>query len=705
MGEFYFSDGPAQDDTLGRAPFAASLAKALVIAGGAEGWVAGIEGKWGSGKSTIIGLVRKELSDVTASESKIVLVDFNPWMLSNTGALVEALVTQIAASISHTFSASDQAVKTGERLLRYVGLLKYLKYVPSLTFLGNIGEAARDIAMVAEEGEKKAGEMLKNVKEMLPFSDLAEHRVEVVTALAELGARIVVVVDDIDRLPAEEIRAMVQAVKAVANFPNTTYLLAYDQGIVAEALGSGDAEQGRAYLEKIVQVAYPIPPLFNYQFRRFVEDKIETLVRSLGIGLKAFEKNRLPAALDLLAEMLRQPRDAVRLTNKLWLSLGATRNEVNVVDVVVFEAFTLRFPGLRDSVYENPHDFISNSFRGAAGVDFKKSRPTERPGEVDNDAEPRNWMTYLPAAKRERAIAERVCIFLFEDDADKTYDHPEDHLRMIDPDRLARYFRMASLEYVPEVSDIHRMLSSPEELLNLLTLKEAELTNRLQWMLSYLPSCENVDADGALNELIRVIKKGIGHFLSRQNALLLAQLIFHLLRKENDPYRAGRCFMAAVSGLPLSISWYVVKRGAELQEKRRDERAASPEGKDIYQYAEEKWLEQVFEEANRGHLQNELCLREILMACLSLDEADAVLVTATVLRSETGLRNFLASYHEAEPFNSLDVLRLTGSADGLIKRIAEAKLADDYAWFIERLSVEEVREAYDLDKTLRSRWK
>jgi predicted KAP-like P-loop ATPase len=70
---------------------------------------------------------------------------------------------------------------------------------------------------------------------------------------------IVVVIDDIDRLPPEEVRTIFQVVKAIGDFERVGYLLAYDPEPVAKALSFNNTYDGRLYIEKIIQSSYSLP--------------------------------------------------------------------------------------------------------------------------------------------------------------------------------------------------------------------------------------------------------------------------------------------------------------------------------------------------------------------------------------------------------------------------------------------------------------
>lgn len=108
---FYLTDRPAQVDALGRSQFAKSLALALLAENSSDGFVVGIEGGWGTGKSSIIGFAKNCLSNIASDRVKPIVVEFNPWLVSNTGALVEALIGQIASAINADVDSAEQGIK------------------------------------------------------------------------------------------------------------------------------------------------------------------------------------------------------------------------------------------------------------------------------------------------------------------------------------------------------------------------------------------------------------------------------------------------------------------------------------------------------------------------------------------------------------------------------------------------------------------
>lgn len=697
----HISDRPAETDALGRSNFAKSLARSILSVRSDDGLVIGIEGGWGTGKSTVIGFIKRHLESQTTDETKPIIVDFNPWIVSNSGAMVEALVTQIAAALHVTLGAQEEKLKVGEKLLNYIGLIKYLKYLrylPGVGFVGNIAQDAAEAAEKIADGTEAAKKALEDVEKVLPNLDLARKKAEVVKALQSLDRTIVVVVDDVDRLPEDEIRQIVQTIKAVADFPRTTYLLAYDREVVASALGSGNLARGQSYLEKIVQVAYPITPLFQNQLRSFLDAKLQELLKSADIVLRGYEEAIYRSGIEAVTHIVRHPRDVVRLMNRLLLSLPATRGEVNAVDVIVFEALSQRFPDVRDHVHRNPTDFIGQSFRGDAeseavivGVNDWSNWSDSTRHEFEHP-----WEKHLPADEAERDVARRACAFLFAVTADKKEKVPEDELRLVDPDRLARYFRMASLESVPEATTIHGYLETAESLREALANCDAsDVSFLLEWIFNYTPSCQFPDACGSIRRLIDAAST-----IQTQNALteglaeLFGKVISRLMERAALEDRI-KCLNQIATSAPLSVAEPVLLEATAEQGKWiiRPEMLLPPEKQLVpdsqaVDSALEIWSHRVREAASKGDLVREARMHAILYRFAQLNFAyrETYEIVSGVCVTEEGLKKFISVYVEDSPFNSLEGFSLIVDAHSMAARIRGSSLSYEYAWLADRIT-------------------
>lgn len=504
----FAADEPALIDRFKRATFAKSMANALRLPSGSEyGLVVGIEGNWGTGKSTLINLIKEnfKLADSEpglAEENTSVVIDFRPWMISGSEGLVEALITQLAATIG-TSSPSDKshkAIEVSRKLLGYAGLLKHLKhlkYIPGGGWLGNIaqdiGELAESAADGLDQNLKEAEESLEKFEKNIPKLNLAKKKEEIANAIKDLNRPIIVIVDDLDRLVAAEIRSVLLAIKAVADFPRVSYLLAYDATVVARALADGSAiEHGRSYLEKIVQVSYPLPPIFLWQMQSFVAERLNKLSEQLRIVFREDEKIRWETAILYVSQLVETPRGVARLMNRLLISLPATRGEINAADVLVFEALSQRCHTFRDAIRHFPEDFVGLPFEEKHGVQGNHWRNFES-NDQRNKAD--SWKKHFPVDESRLIEIQSALCFLFPMLADdsSSYSYAAQQ-RIADIGRLVRLFALSSLDNVPEAADMHRLLKIPESLAANMRA-EAEkgseaLLTLISWIASHASSAE-----------------------------------------------------------------------------------------------------------------------------------------------------------------------------------------------------------------------
>ena len=122
--------------------------------------------------------------------------------------------------------------------------------------------------------------------------------------------------DDIDRLTAQEISQLFLIVKAVADFPNTVYLLAFDHEVVAKAIQETLGLDGKAYLEKIVQVQIDIPPASPLLLQGLFLSQLDGLLEPDSIT-RDTKKDFENLFHDGLKTFFKTPRAVKRLTNVL----------------------------------------------------------------------------------------------------------------------------------------------------------------------------------------------------------------------------------------------------------------------------------------------------------------------------------------------------------------------------------------------------
>jgi predicted KAP-like P-loop ATPase len=133
---------------------------------------------------------------------------------------------------------------------------------------------------------KIGSDILADLGKELP-TDLVQLKRQINEALSDLTRQILVVIDDIDRLPSHEIFEVIQIVNVNADFPNLIYLLLFDRKAVERSIERSFEHRGRDFLEKIIQGSFHVPALsvdeigreFSTQKPISVSDRISSGVR------------------------------------------------------------------------------------------------------------------------------------------------------------------------------------------------------------------------------------------------------------------------------------------------------------------------------------------------------------------------------------------------------------------------------------------
>lgn len=326
-------------DKLHRASLARRIAEQLILPPLAEGYVVGMEGEWGSGKSWLIDQILVELSE---NAERPVVFQFNPWQIDTESDLILTFLVQLAVKLGA--DKIEHAKTVGRSLLVYARALrhaKYLKYVP-VPGLQQVGQMIGDY----EDGIAKAFDAADAVLQRQPTVSLQDARTGVVSALAGFSRPLVVVIDDLDRLRPAEIRAVVQLVKSVGAFRRTAYLMAYSHAEISLALADGQGpERGAQYLKKIVQLQVQVPMLRPYQRRELLREAIHRLSPAIGqTRVRTSTNERQEAAMDKLQALLLHPRDVFRWEHRLRWVLPMLNGSVALSDLMVAEALQQEHP-------------------------------------------------------------------------------------------------------------------------------------------------------------------------------------------------------------------------------------------------------------------------------------------------------------------------------------------------------------------------
>lgn len=322
-----------KDDRLGYASFAKHLASAISKATPMDGLVIAIYGSWGYGKSTLLNFTEYYLQN-GPEEDKPLVIRFNPWWFSGREDLIKHFFEQLQAGLSNSQCLINRFKEVSDSIAKYMDALAEAP-LPHSWLVKFLARCLRTFAKP---------------------KDLTRLKKAVTDALKKRGGKILMIIDDLDRLTKEEIREIVSLVKAVADFPNVIYLLAFDKTIVAKAL-NGLHLGGESYLEKIVQLPLELPLPDSLGLEKLFLEMIDAICEIP--ANESFDTERWGNIYSKwIKHFLLSPRDVIRLTNVLRFSYPPVKGEVNPIDFISIETLRVFLPAIYDTIRKNPDSFI-----------------------------------------------------------------------------------------------------------------------------------------------------------------------------------------------------------------------------------------------------------------------------------------------------------------------------------------------------------
>jgi hypothetical protein len=435
------------EDRLGRRDLATEMAQQIELAPCDAGFVCAIVGEWGSGKTSMLNLVVEALEG-----RKVRTFEFDPWLFSNTEELVTRFLRELGSHLLASESRRNGLGKAGGALLTYAEALEPLGWLPA------VGVWATRASMLAKTANTIRSDRRKELS-------VDATRDAVWGALRELDDRVLVVMDDLDRLDAEQIRDIMRLVRLVANFPNVVYLLAYSRTAVERALSARpeeDTRDGAAYLEKIVQVPYMLPPAARGEVFAIFEEELE---QALDGSRGAFDESFWVDVIGPRVEpFLGTVRAARRLVNVIPTIARLVKDEVAIVDVVALETLRLFAPAAWEQI-----PTAAVALTGARG----------EPGQV------------VPEDRRQRDKRQIACLWA---DADEVGERIEALIRVLFP-HAARVLDDGIAPPEPTASDRVAHLWALQRYLRCVAPAQADAQFRIELVRKAL------DDTGALIEL------------------------------------------------------------------------------------------------------------------------------------------------------------------------------------------------------------
>ena len=184
----------------------------------------GIVASWGEGKSSFMGIMQRYLQQ---AQREVIVMHFNPWLYNKEAQLTKVFFEELRRTLAPYSSKLSRSIDNYADLLLAVDS-SWLKLAHELLRLSQ--------RSTTEQFDKLSHEIQK------------------------LGRKVVIFIDDVDRLTREELMELFNLVRNSSNLPSLYFVLAYDKSYVLKTLQS-DGEHMSRYPEKILQEEYSLPKL------------------------------------------------------------------------------------------------------------------------------------------------------------------------------------------------------------------------------------------------------------------------------------------------------------------------------------------------------------------------------------------------------------------------------------------------------------
>ena len=333
------------EDKLRRYPLAKNIAAEINHFDKNASFTIGIEGKWGSGKTVLVNFLLKDLR----SKEDNLIVEFNPWNFLNQNELIMDFFNSVAEGLGRGKKSEIQKIR--KQLRDYEAKLLRSDKTDQT-------KKSRKWWWTRPKSEFSLNELRQEVDKFISSKITVEPRDG-----GTRKKRMIIMIDDVDRLDSADTKLVLKLVRLTANFPRTVFILAYDRSKVSARLDKDDIN-GEEYLKKFIQLPYTLPKLKFDSLKEILEDAIidELKLRNFDDKKLKGDKRWKRLMNSDFIKLFPTIRDIRRYTNSLRLNLKIIdKDTVNPIDFVGTEAIRIFAPEAHGAMSDKKEAFIGTT--------------------------------------------------------------------------------------------------------------------------------------------------------------------------------------------------------------------------------------------------------------------------------------------------------------------------------------------------------
>ena len=252
-----------------------------------------IQGDWGTGKTSTLNLLKKNL-EADKDTNGIKCVFFNTWQYSQFN-MEDSLYVSFVHNLVKQCGGNDEILRT----VAAFGKLAFFKAID-----WKFGTNASEILDGFEKAKKDQMESVSKLRE--DFAELVK----------KTGKRLVIFIDDLDRLNPEVAVELLEIIKLFVNVENSIFVLAIDYEVVVKGVRKKygenlSEEKCRNFFDKIIQLPFKMP-VERYNLTELVRKAVQeqTHMTDEGVNIVA----------EFISDVMgTNPRTFKRLVNAFFL--------------------------------------------------------------------------------------------------------------------------------------------------------------------------------------------------------------------------------------------------------------------------------------------------------------------------------------------------------------------------------------------------
>lgn len=258
----------------------------------------GLYGDWGSGKSSVLKLIKKSIEEDNSLKEKTVILYFDGWSFESFDDAKMALIQGIVDQLEKEVGTIKETKSFFRKIKEHIFSMRTLQSIVKSSVLP-IGTAAVTggaivpalLNLLISKKEEIKDEALSILKDAWKDKSISEKEYAAVREFREdfeklikstKKDQIIILIDDLDRCLPRHIIDNLEAIKLFLNVPKTAFIIAADENIVSGAIrseynivvddkdGQVKKDIGNAYMEKFIQLPYRLPKLSNKEVETYV---------------------------------------------------------------------------------------------------------------------------------------------------------------------------------------------------------------------------------------------------------------------------------------------------------------------------------------------------------------------------------------------------------------------------------------------------